>query len=287
MKSTLRTFVLICLLGLGYACWGWSFPTHRAICGAAFDKLDADVKAFVIKLGGSKESFVASCTWADDVRETTHLDTYEYHFINLKEPGSGLNMIRDCEAEDCVTNAIKRYSVYLRNYAAKLKAKEQIRSREKKNAVEALKFLGHFVGDLHQPLHVGRAADLGGNDIKVIWKTLTRTNGRRKTLRNQVSLHSFWDSTVPSLAGVNSQTLLNWWQTDYQSSWVTNDLNVWAAESWDKAENVAYVIEDGSEVPANYVKDAKEAVREQALKASVRLAYLLNESYKGSLNLKN
>ena len=65
-----------------------------------------------------------------------------------------------------------------------------------KNKIEALYFLGHFVGDLHQPLHVGNLEDLGGNKIKPLIK--------EKGKWVEKSLHSIWDNTLPTYAGLRT-----------------------------------------------------------------------------------
>jgi hypothetical protein len=90
-----------------------------------------------------------------------------------------LDLARDCASLDCVVVAIQRYARYIA-------LPRSTNRRERERRILALRFLGHFVGDLHQPLHVGFAQDQGGNLIDV------RTSSGGDTRR----LHSVWDEEV-------------------------------------------------------------------------------------------
>ena len=113
----------------------------------------------------------------------------------------------------------------------------------------ALRFLTHFVGDLHQPLHVGFVEDLGGNRLKVRWNTGT-------TILTNVALHRVWDSDILNRAGITSQTQdgpeLNMQITPAEvTQWQNFDLTAWAEESFDLARTRAYTKPDGNAVAEN------------------------------------
>ncbi len=77
--------------------------------------------------------------------------------MNVPQGAAGIDLARDCPPErSCVIRAIAVHIDTLRHPTASAVDK-----------VEALKFLGHFVGDVHQPLHAGDAEDRGGNAIRV------------------------------------------------------------------------------------------------------------------------
>jgi hypothetical protein len=150
----------------------------------------------------------------------------------------------------------------------------------------ALLFLAHFVGDVHQPLHVGFAEDLGGNTINVKW---TNANGST----SPSNLHKVWDSDILHRAGLTSLadgTQLNQEITTAEASaWATFDLKSWAAESYLVARTKAYAQPDGSPVANNdtlgdtYFTAAAPVAREQLKKAGVRLATLINAAADGTL----
>lgn len=115
-------------------------------------------------------------TWADSIRYTKwgHY-TGVYHFIDAKDspPTScTVDLDRDCKAEGCVVTAIQNYTSQILDpdMPAWLRA-------------QAAKFVVHFVGDIHQPLHDEDVAR-GGNGIHVLW------NG------NELNLHHVWDSSI-------------------------------------------------------------------------------------------
>jgi hypothetical protein len=257
--------------------FGWGNAGHQVVCEIAYQQMGPEARALVARLRSHDparaSSFAESCIWPDEVRKTTHKDTYEYHFINLRDPDSGLDLARDCEALDCVSVAVQRYAVYLRDYAAT--------GKQEKRAVEALKFLGHFVGDLHQPLHVGRASDLGGNEIQVTWGPTG----------NSVNLHSVWDTWIPSWGGIVSSRsaplLLERLDPATAETWRTTNPGAWAQESWLLAKSMAYTLSNGDEVTEEYIEAAWPKVEEQLLKAGVRLAHLVDEAARGTLRIED
>lgn len=280
----------------------WGNEGHRIICQIALDRLtpggQALVDAIEADLGevedpfdncpdcqkahpddGRSLSFQAGCIWADESRRDTFKGTYEYHYINVSNMVTTLDLARDCAALDCAVVGIQRYARYVA-----LPRSESSRERERR--VLALRFLGHFVGDLHQPLHVGFAEDFGGNGIDVRWDTGTGIINK--------NLHSVWDSEILRRAGLISQTedgpVLNAEITPAElAAWQTFDLQAWASESFNLAQTKGYTKPDGQRVMENdllsdaYFNAAAPIVREQLKKAGVRLAHLINAAAAGTL----
>jgi hypothetical protein len=282
MRTARHAAVVLTLLPLiaPAAALAWGNAGHQVVCEIAFQRMGQDARALVRELRRAdpepSQTFFASCTWPDAVRNNTHQGTGEYHFVNVKDPASGLDLARDCEAKDCVTVAIRRYGVYLRDYAL---AGDDAKERLAKRAAEALKFLGHFVGDLHQPLHAGRAADRGGNDIEVVWEP---TGQRRK-------LHGMWDTDIPSFGGIRGVSaapgLLAELDETEAAAWMTQAPGAWLEESWVLARDVAYPSATDDLVSEDEIDAALPVVREQLLKAGVRLAHLLDLAAAGTLQL--
>ena len=149
---------------------------HRVVCDLAYRYLSVEARTEVdrlIALDPQFESFRDACSWADEVRGTTRPETAPWHYINQRRDDPHIDP-EDCAEDGCITSAISLHAgVFLD------------RSRSDGERLEALKFLGHWLGDIHQPLHVSIEGDRGGNDIDVLWRGERHTN-----------LHRVWDSEI-------------------------------------------------------------------------------------------
>lgn len=259
----------------------WYYRQHQIICEAAWLELTPSAKNMVLGLHKQANQvkhynkFSDSCGWADEVRRSTHRATDEYHYVNVKHQAETFHYDRDCQANDCIVTAIKRYAAYLVNPATT--KKENIRQ------ANALRFLAHFIADIHQPLHVSYKEDRGGNAINVVW-----LNGERK------NLHTVWDSLIPQEAGFSSfadaRALLSEVSAESKSAWSTSQTNQWANESYQLTKNYVYhyangrLLENGDTLSLGYVQRAVPQVIMQMQKAAVRLAYILNQIALGELS---
>lgn len=258
--------------------WAWSDFVHELVCDMAYQRLSAQGRYLVQRLNNDEnraqgyDSFGVSCQWADEVRHSTHKSTYDYHFINVPR-GDEYSPVRDCAAHDCVSQAVRRYALYLA---------DEHRGMDQRAA--ALRFLGHFVGDIHQPLHVGYKEDRGGNDIHVFW---------RESEKN-TRLHAVWDGAIAydmGLADADTARRLNAQITEQeQSQWSSLNIDDWAADSFVLARDAVYVEIDGEAVGNEmrlgeaYYQRARPIVQEQIKKAAVRLAILIDKAAAGELN---
>lgn len=257
------TTVLVGLLTAGRA-WAWADEGHRVVCEIAWQRLTTNARALVTELLGPgsppKERFLESCLWADRVRETTHQDTAEYHFLNVRRGAPSVDLTRDCPAYDCVPIAIRRYLAYLVDDGA---------NGERRRA-DALKFLAHFVADAHQPLHAGYLEDRGGNETLVRWRSLEL----------EVRLHAVWDHWIIRQAGLAEDrataALAAEISAEDAARWQDANVERWADESYHLAVENAYDLPADHVLDAAYYERAVAVVRQQLKKAGVRLAYLLN-----------
>ncbi|GJN37591.1 hypothetical protein PR202_gb26564 [Eleusine coracana subsp. coracana] len=140
------------------------------------EKAAAAVQDLLPASAGGEMSTV--CPWADEVRWHYHWSS-PLHYANTPEV-CGFKFSRDCHNSRgqqgmCVVGAINNYTDQLYSYGD---------SKSSYNLTESLMFLAHFVGDVHQPLHVGYDKDEGGNTITLRWY-------RRKT-----NLHHVWDVSI-------------------------------------------------------------------------------------------
>lgn len=160
--------------------WAWGPEGHEVIAHLAALNLTPKAKAQVAALlGGEAEAAMAiAANWADEIRDLRP-ETSAWHFVNIEIDGDlQYDPARDCHAGDCVVAQIERDEAVLAgNAPAARKA-------------EALKFLIHFVGDVHQPLHAGDHHDRGGNMVRVVLR-----RGRPE------SLHHVWDDDVVAELG--------------------------------------------------------------------------------------
>ncbi|MCM2282847.1 MAG: S1/P1 nuclease [Bdellovibrionaceae bacterium] len=155
----------------------WGPVAHEAIALIAEENLTPKTQAAVSQILFGRR-LVDVATWADAIRQSPEWKhTKSYHFTGVPDGMPYLDFVQtEPEAElekGDVIRAILKASLILRD-----------RESSKGDRSNALAFLTHFVGDLHQPLHTGRREDRGGNDIEVNWF------GRRS------NLHQVWDSLI-------------------------------------------------------------------------------------------
>lgn len=169
------------LMSLCSVSHGWGTDGHFTICRIAQSRLsDAAADAVKELLPASADDDLASlCSWADRVKFRYHWSS-PLHFLNTPDDLCTYQYTRDCKDEDgvkgrCVAGAINNYTSQLLTYGS---------SQADYNLTEALLFLSHLMGDVHQPLHVGFTTDKGGNTIDVKWYN-------RKTV-----LHHVWDTNI-------------------------------------------------------------------------------------------
>jgi hypothetical protein len=278
----------------------WGNEGHRIVCQIAFERLTPKAKALVTAIFADRPSvndpfagctscgdhkddgrfmtFQEGCTWPDASRRDTFKDTYEFHFINVPRGATTLDLVRDCAALDCVLVGIQRNARYIATAPSSS-------AREKERRVLALRFLSHFVGDLHQPLHLGFIEDAGGNLITVQWDTGPATVPKK--------LHEVWDTAVMQRAGIATDadgTVLNNQITAAElAAWETFDITSWAQESFAFALSHAYRQPNGNPVIAgsvlgdDYFNAARPVVIERLKQAGVRLAHLINAAADGTL----
>src|SRR5687768_11160714 len=165
---------MLLLLVLPVATLGWGGEGHQLVALIAEDQLTPAARAAVKELlesGSISDAAVAN--WADEIRRERR-ETSGWHYVNIPHDAQGFDRERDGRNGDNVIDAIEREAKILADKAA---------PRERR--VEALKFIVHFVADLHQPLHcVDRNGDKGGNTRLVFFLD------RRKA----DSLHYVWDT---------------------------------------------------------------------------------------------
>lgn len=247
----------------------WGFEGHRIVCEIAWQRLTPEARAMVgelLRAPGAAPTFAESCTWPDEVRPDRP-ETAAFHYINIPPGVRGADLERDCgdPAKRCNPWAIMHFTGVLADPAGSLLERG-----------EALRFVGHFVGDLHQPLHAGRPEDLGGNRVAVDFfgRTLYRED-------RPLNLHGVWDSAILERAGLAwpdaGRSLAAQVDEDEAREWETLDVMAWTDESYRLCEDFVYGrLPAGGRIRDRYYRPALGHAEAQLQKAGVRLAYLLN-----------
>lgn len=239
----------------------WGPEGHRLVARLAQGMLTPAAAERVQATLGPGESIASMASWADEVRPSRK-ETGSWHFIDIPIDSAGLNMQRDCARGDCVLGKIAEF----RRLWLDPNASPQTRR-------EALLFLVHFVGDMHQPLHSADHRDRGGNDVHVLF------------FGAPMNLHRVWDSGLLERLAPEEQLfriLTAALTPERRAQWSRGTVDDWAAESFAIARRVVYgdLPPDGGQLSlgAAYERDADPVLEEQIEKAGVRLAAILNET---------
>ena len=134
----------------------------------------------------------------------------------------------------------------------------------------ALKFLVHLVGDVHQPLHVGHAEDRGGNSITTSWR------GRDS------NLHSTWDGDLVEYPGFSYSEMATAYDraTPAQiKQWQQDDVTTWLFESYQLCTPIYAAAATNPKFDYHFYPAFAPSVEQQILKAGIRLAGVLNETF--------
>jgi hypothetical protein len=166
--------------------------------------------------------------------------------------------MRDCPRGDCIVAKIEQFEPVLAD-----------RQASKRQRLEALKYLVHFVGDIHQPLHVSNNNDRGGNDVKVSFRAYS------------TNLHAVWDTGIVELvldrtsAAMPSQ-LVQDSTPGKRDSWSKGNPAAWANEGYEIAAYIIYELPHAGTLPDSYEAEALPIVNGLLERAGVRLATVLN-----------
>lgn len=262
-------FVATAIIALSCAAqmFGWGQKGHDVTAAIAEAHLTPDAQAMVNDLLEGK-SMIYWANWLDNASYTPELKyTKTWHYKNVNE-GVRYEEMGVNPAGDAVT-ALKSRMEILANPDA---------SRDDK--VLALKILIHVMGDLHQPMHLGHANDLGGNRIKV------------KYFDRDTNLHSVWDSSLPD--AVHKWSYTEWvdqidrlgddarkdvvFPSEYAAGEVYTPklIDVWAKETVGIADTVYKRMPEKTQIKYDEIAWSAPIIEQQLLAGGLRLAFLLN-----------
>lgn len=312
MRATLPVLVWLAAAVGPHAAFAWGNEGHEIVALVAMRILQTDAPDVAEKvtrmLAADRDNaltphdIAAEATWADAFREHGSKPknaTSQWHFVDIEIEGPGAGDLAaacphassppgtpasDGPPKSCVTEKIREFEQELGDPGTT--------SAER---LLALKFLLHFVGDVHQPLHASDHHDQGGNCVGVLPGHSTRP----------IKLHSYWDTTVVTHAASGNpeeaaDAVLALVTPSAKRSWQSDDPAQWARESFELARRMAYNLPQPPEqtsfqfpphfgrpdpcgpvdvfrLSAGYEEQAEQVATEQLAKAAVRLAFILQQ----------
>ena len=184
MRLILAAAALVLALSWSSSAQAWGPLGHRLVARLAQAQLAPPARAEVERLLATEglQSLADIATWADDLRGSDPglgRRSARWHYINLGELACRYDRDAACRGGNCVVEAINAQAAILGD-----------RNRSDAERLQALKFVVHFVGDVHQPMHAGYARDHGGNTVQL------QLHGRG------TNLHAVWDTPLLRSAGL-------------------------------------------------------------------------------------
>ena len=175
MKPAIKAIVVAICLYIPIKSNAWGLLGHRIVGQIADSYLSKSAKKAIAGILGN-ESVAMSSNWPDFIKsDPAYKYLSNWHYVNIKQGMTQEQVISTIE-KDTSTNAYTKIN-WLKN---ELKKKDLPLADKQMY----LKLLIHIVGDVHQPLHVGRPDDLGGNKIRVLW------------FNDPYNLHQIWDEVM-------------------------------------------------------------------------------------------
>lgn len=269
---------------------------HQLVCQLAFEHLSAqnqdkittllnDIptqhKRLINHYNYKKEdtviTFDNACTWADAIKRIEEYRPFgAWHYLNVSRSKANID-VNECN-EKCLPQAIIRHQKLL------IKPEEAETQKEKKwQQIQSLMFLGHWVGDIHQPLHISFADDMGGNKVKFAHYDTKCGN-----------LHWYWDECI-FYKGKNGKTkwltlLRSKWDETPQPNWRAAQVWQWADESYQITRKPTFNYcqldsygrcekpKGDIKLPEDYLDEFQPIMEKRLLQAAQRLTQVLEAS---------
>ena len=236
----------------------WGQTGHRVVGYIAEANLSKRALKKINKLLGG-HSIAYYSTYADEIKSESAYNKYgPWHYVNY--PMSETYKLEEASEKGDLVQGIYTCIQII-----------QSANTSKEEKAFHLKLLIHFVGDAHQPLHVGQSEDRGGNNIKVKWFS-TSSN-----------LHRVWDSNLIESWGMDAKTLseelMRGTSVTQRNSFAKGNITEWIEESHQIAREIYNSAKDGDRLGYRYSYDHNSLLFEQLRKGGYRLAKLLEELF--------
>jgi hypothetical protein len=267
------------------AAHAWSALGHRMVGELAQRHVQPATQAQIdVLLAGEPNPTLAGvAAWADELRNSDperFKATSRWHYVNTTNGTCDFVLVRDCPDGQCVISAIEAQRKILGDPSQSPEARR-----------DALKFIVHFVGDVHQPMHANNHPDKGGNDYQISLRTTLEPEAyARKQYINGVmgtNLHSIWDYYIlgeigvdkPGHPGIGLQGYVDRldklpWPPE---SGAVSPPMAWAGESC-RLVDARSLYPSGHTMDQTYLVTMRPLAEQRVRQAAWRLANLLDET---------
>ena len=261
----------------------WEFG-HQTIARIAYANVQPGTKRAIRRLLARQSllktpecparTMAEASVWADCIKPLKNADgtsrfgyAYSWHYQDA-DVCKPFDLTPSCKDGDCVSAQIERDVRLLRD-----------RRIPTKDRVQALAFLLHFVGDLHQPLHAGDREDKGGNDVLADYGDYAPP---------KFNLHSIWDGPLAERAITTGSSLIHRYPASVRRRVAAGTVTDWSRQSWQVAHDSVYASALGGDACAPVtgrvhldqatIARLVPAARLQVERGGLRLAKLLDRA---------
>lgn len=262
-STAVLSLLLLVIAVLPSPALAWGFSGHRLVARLAEHDLQPQARAQIAFLleGEAEPTLAGIANWADKLRDTDPAlgkATSRWHYVNIGEQACTYIRERSCADGNCVVEALRTQTAILADAR-----------RSKAERLQALKFVVHFSGDIHQPLHAGFEHDRGGNDVQINFE------GKGS------NLHSVWDSGLLKSLGLDEDEYVD----ALRALPVRGTLDVslpprsdlWAGESCRIVQQAGFY-PPRAKLDHGYYDRFRPVAERQLRLAGARLAALLNQT---------
>lgn len=296
MKTSRKRFpsliAILLLIAFPIETLAWGEVGHHLVVRLAMKRLEKTAPGVKDQIYAilNGEKLLKATMWPDSARfQSAYLTTYNNHFVDIPFNRTQYIKSKDCvfvqgpQAGDCVINALERYSKVLLTPGKSAKERR-----------DALAFILHFVGDMHQPMHaIHKQGDNGGNSRKICVRTGSTEecyDGEDDQAKKK-NLHSAWDSYIIYSTGLSEDAYFDELSEKLDSltpgeiAAIEQGSTIkWAEDAHSIAKQYAYRIglkkADGFyHITSDYYTDNLPRVNQQLLYGGIRLALMLKEIF--------
>ena len=263
MKRFQKILVLCLFVYMPFAGSAWGVTGHRIVGQIADEYLTKKAKAEIAKILGFESIAIAS-NWPDFAKSNpayNYLSTW--HYVNLKS-GLSFDEVQHFLTADTATDAYTKINFMVNEFKT-----NRLLSAETKQLY--VRLLIHIIGDIHQPMHLGRPDDRGGNAVKVKW------------FSDESNLHSVWDSKLidfQQLSFTEYANAINHTTLAQRKAWQQQTLVEWIYDTYGLTEKVYAETKPDQRLDYQYNFKFIAPLNDQLVKGGVHLAGIFNDIFK-------
>lgn len=263
MKKWLVKLAVVAIFFQTIPSFAWGTTGHRVVAEIAERNISKKTKKKITQIIG-KQKLAYWANWPDFIKSDPKWNyANSYHYVNIP---SGLGK----EAFVWALDQTSEENLYKKGmfFIDQLKHNKNL---SKETQQQYLYFIIHMIGDAHQPLHIGREEDLGGNKITVEW------------FKKKTNIHSLWDSKLidfEQYSYTEYADVLDVLDPKQKKFWMSGSFADWIFDSYTQANFIYAHVHEGDSLGYSYHYENKERLEQQLTKGGLRLAVVLNDIFK-------